>query len=161
SPGTMGVRARRTSSRALARSRRAGDSEPPPTASRPRGPRSMHTAARMLFFVALSALAFGLISPLPPVTPGTAHAAGPPPGPRVVYLARELSDECLLSLTSAVAGAVRGGVVLLDSEKLTGYTRAFLADFKPERVVPVGSFPDGIAALNRRLEIKAASPLNW
>jgi hypothetical protein len=115
----------------------------------------------MLFFVTFSALAFGLISPLAPVTPSSACAAGPVPGPRVVYLARELSDECFLTLSSAVAGAGKGGVVLLDCEKLTPYTKAFLADFKPERIVPVGSFPNGLAALNRRLGVKATTPISW
>jgi len=46
--------------------------------------------------------------------------------------------------------------VLLDTPKLSPHNKAFLAAFRPGRVVPVGSFPQGVANLQQRLGVTAA-----
>ena len=100
----------------------------------------MQNLARTLFFGSLSLLAFGLLGGPPD---HAALGADTPPSARTVYLARDLPDEGLITLSVAVAAADPSGVVLLDSPKLSPYTKAFLATFKPAKVVPVGSFPGG------------------
>src|SRR5690349_8677144 len=118
----------------------------------------MHTLARTLFFGSLAGLSLGLPagSPSGPRAATAAATAG-----RVVYLARDLSDEALIGLGAAVSACGPDGLVLLDAPKLSPYTKAFLAAYKPERVVPVGSFPDGVAELEGRLGVKAAAPVPW
>jgi hypothetical protein len=116
----------------------------------------MHTLARTSLFAALAALTFGpLEAPPSPAAPG----APAPPG-RVVYLARDLPEQRLLALTAAVA-ASPDALLLLDSDKLSPYLREFLAAYKPDRLVPVGAFPDGLADLERRLKFKPAAPVRW
>src|SRR5262249_7978921 len=67
----------------------------------------------------------------------------------------------LLTLTCAVAAAEHPGVVLLDSPKSTPYNKAFLAAFHPERVIPVGTFPDGLADVEQRLDVKTTAAVTW
>jgi hypothetical protein len=118
----------------------------------------MPTFARTLLFSALAAVAFGLpegaLSRL-------AETPAPLPADRVVYVARGLSDEAMLVLTSAVAAQGRQGVVLLDSDKTSPYIKAFLAAYRPGSVVPVGSFPDGIPDLDARLGVATAPVVPW
>jgi hypothetical protein len=71
--------------------------------------------------------------------------AAPPPG-RVVYLAGGLTHQEIVTCTSAVAGAGQPGVFLIDSAKAAPYTRAFLKAYQPDRVVPIGSFTQGVPA---------------
>jgi hypothetical protein len=114
----------------------------------------MPTFARTLLFSALAAIAFGL--------PDSALSQpAPSPAGRVVYIARGLSDEAMLVLTSAVAAEGRQGVVLIDSDKTSPYTKAFLAAYRSGRVVPVGSFPDGIPDLDARLGVSTAPVVPW
>ena len=79
---------------------------------------------------------------------------------RVVYLAGGLSDEGIISLTANVAASGHSGVVLIDSTKWTEQQKQFLHEFQPQRVVPVGTFPDGMADLERRLAPGAAARLS-
>ncbi len=80
---------------------------------------------------------------------------------REVFLAGKLSNENLITLTTAVRASGHPGVVLLDSAKSSTYTKAFLTAFRPERIIPVGSFPEGIPDLERRLDVTTAPPLAW
>src|SRR5947209_2828815 len=114
----------------------------------------MSTVARTLFFGTLAALAFGLLSTL-----GPARAADGAPAERVVYLARDLPDEALVTLSATAAA--RSGLLLLDSAKSAPYVQAFLGAFRPTRVVPVGTFPGGTAALERRLDLRTAPVVGW
>jgi hypothetical protein len=102
--------------------------------------------------LALLAVGFALV-------PGRGHADPAPE--RVVYLGGGLAPQDVVAFTAAVAGAGRPGVVLLDSARTTPYTRAFLAAYHPDRVVPVGPFPQGAADLGQRLDVKTAPVLEW
>jgi hypothetical protein len=89
--------------------------------------------------------------------------AGAPPAAteRIVYLARDLTDEQLIVLGSALAARRPEDVLLLDSSKASAYLKAFLAVYKPVQVIPVGGDANGIADLESRLGIQASAPLTW
>src|SRR5262249_51259513 len=72
-----------------------------------------------------------------------------------------LSAEDQVTFTATVAASGHPGLVLLDSTASSPYLKAFLAAFGPEQVVPVGSFSDGRADLDRRLGVKTAPPISW
>jgi hypothetical protein len=114
----------------------------------------MSTVARTLFFGTLAALAYGLLNTL-----GPARAAGGAPTERVVYLARDLPDEALVTLSATAAA--RGSLLLLDSARSAPYVQAFLGAFRPTRVVPVGTFPGGTSGLERRLDLRTAPVMAW
>ncbi len=123
-----------------------------------------HAVARMLLFGTLLVLSFALVGgPTPgPAAPHPAEPA-PPPQPlagRVVFVCNDLSPDQFVTL-SAAAAALPEGVVLLDSTRTDASARAFLAEFRPDRVIPVGSFPDGVADLQRRLGLAVAPPMAW
>ena len=80
---------------------------------------------------------------------------------RVVYLAGELSDEGIISLTANVAASGNSGVVLIDSTKWTEQQKQFVHEFQPERIVPVGAFPNGMADLEQRLAVKISPAVPW
>jgi Peptidase family C25 len=113
----------------------------------------MPSFARTLLFSALAAVAFGI--------PQGALSRPDATANRVVYVARGLSDEDMLVLTSAVAAEGRQGVVLIDSDKTSLYAKAFLAAYRPSRVIPVGGFPDGIPDLDARLGVSTAPVVPW
>src|SRR5438552_3144620 len=93
------------------------------------------------------------------VVRGASAAAEPA---RVVYLAGELSsEEDMIMLTAAIAAADPSGVLLLDSPKARPHLKAFLNEFRPERVIPIGSFPNGIPDLEQRLGIGTAPLVEW
>jgi hypothetical protein len=116
----------------------------------------MATFARTLLFGTAAALALVLAGPV-------AHALDPgtPPAGRVVYLARNLPDEALVVLGAALAARGEDSVLLLDSDARTPSLRSFLEDFHPDRVVPVGSFSDGGASLEKRLGVRPAPAVAW
>jgi len=65
-------------------------------------------------------------------------------------------------LTAALAASSRPGrVLLLDSPTASKANQAFLAAFKPGEVIPVGSFPEGVTALEKRLGTKTAGVVEW
>jgi hypothetical protein len=78
---------------------------------------------------------------------------------RTLYLGGCLSHEELLTVSSAVA-ADGESVLLLDSPACAPYLKAFLADYRPDRVVPVGSFPGGADALRHRLDRPTERPVS-
>src|SRR5437868_1141575 len=80
---------------------------------------------------------------------------------RTVFLGGGLSDADVVAFTANVAASGHPGVVLFDTPKAVAYTRPFLDAFRPERVVPVGSFPEGLDDLERRLGTKPVPPLVW
>src|SRR5436305_1425230 len=92
------------------------------------------------------------------VLPVRAGAAAEPPAPagRVAFVAGSLSPPELIMLTAAVAAGNHPGIVLLDSAKATRYLRTFLEAYHPERVLPVGNFPEGIHDAEQRLDIRMA-----
>ena len=65
-----------------------------------------------------------------------------------------------LSLLRALSASKSGGL-LLDSPKLSSYTKSFLTAYKPTHVIPIGSFTESVTVLDDRLEIKAAPLLTW
>jgi hypothetical protein len=120
----------------------------------------------MLFFFLLISTAFGLVASS---GPGPARARGDflwaspnrPKANRMVFVAGGLSDEALISLAANLAASRHPGILLLDSAKDSIYQKYFLKLFQPERLIPVGSFPEGIIDLERRLGAKAAPVIPW
>lgn len=80
---------------------------------------------------------------------------------RIVYLGGGLGDERLILFTTCLAASGKPGVVLLDTPKMAKANHEFLKAYQPTQVIPVGSFPEGVAELEERLGIKAAPPLEW
>ncbi len=118
--------------------------------------------ARALGLTLWSWLAFGLIGARDlPMTPARLGAAETLPAPRSVYLGRGLSDTALIQFGAALAAADPAAVLLLDSECLSPYTAAFLAAYRPGRVVPVGWYPEGVRELEDRLKVPAEPVVPW
>jgi hypothetical protein len=117
-----------------------------------------HKIARTLLLAALAGLAFGLLEALPdsPLAPNA--WAGPTPPARVVYVAGELSDANLIVVGSALAGSGKPATLLLDTPAASPHLKAFLADYKPDAVIPVGRFPKGVADLEQRLDVCTGDP---
>lgn len=125
-----------------------------------------HRLARMLLFSLLLAPAFGLADcPLPGIScPATSVLLANTPSTdttRVVYLAGNLSNEKLVMLGAAIAAAERPGLLLLDSKKAANAQRRLLQSYRPNRVIPIGRFVNGISDLEQRLEWKVESILDW
>jgi hypothetical protein len=80
---------------------------------------------------------------------------------RVVYLVGRVADEDLIALTSAFAAGDPSPVVLLDTPATAPYLAGFFAGFRPDRVVPIGSFADAADERERRLGVSLAPPLEW
>jgi hypothetical protein len=78
---------------------------------------------------------------------------------RTVYLGGNLNDEAILSLGAAAAHS--GAILLLDSPTLTPHLRHFLSDYQPERIIPVGEYPEGQAGLTRRLGMTVEPVVPW
>ena len=98
---------------------------------------------------------------LPTLAAALPTAQPAPPSERLVYLVRDLDDENLIVLGSALAAWREDSVLLLDSLKASPYLKAFLAAYQPARVVPVGGDASGIADLEGRLNVKTTAPLTW
>jgi hypothetical protein len=77
---------------------------------------------------------------------------------RVVYLAGQTSPESLVSFTCAAARGPANAVVLIDSPKARTANKAFLDAYRPTKIVAAGTFPDGIAELEKRLDREAVMP---
>jgi hypothetical protein len=75
---------------------------------------------------------------------------------RTVFLAGGLSGEQTVTLTAALQASGHPGVLLFDAPPSARWTRAFLREFRPSQVVPVGSFHEGAAALGQRLGVPVA-----
>ncbi len=117
----------------------------------------MPLLARMLIRLAGFALALGILAADAQPT----LWAAPPAAERTVYLARDLPDENLIVLGAALAAWREDSVLLLDSAKVSPYLKTFLAAYKPTRVVPVGGDVASVKELERRLDIKTSTPVNW
>lgn len=119
------------------------------------------------FFLLGSAIvALRLCSVSPPgpslVVPNELRAAPAVARPeRSVFLGGDLADLDLLVFTANFAASGHPGVVLLDGPKSTAGNRAFLEAFGPDEVIPVGSFFQGIADVQRRLGVHTTPPLAW
>lgn len=124
-----------------------------------------HHLARTLFLAVFVGLGFGLLGgPIPgtgsPADSLWANPARTQPR-RIVFLAGKMAEENLVAFTASVAASGHPGIVLLDTAKTSPHNKVFLASYKPERVVPVGSFPDGLTDLERRLEVKSDPIRPW
>ena len=78
-----------------------------------------------------------------------------------MFLGGGLEDEDLLTCSVTLAASGHPGLLLLDSPKESSYLKDFLAAFRPEQVIPVGAFPDGIPDLEQRLGVKTSPALQW
>jgi hypothetical protein len=122
--------------------------------------------ARTLLFVLFLTLSLSLLGGSLLGTPPRSAPmewTGPARGraERQVFLGGGLSDEGVITFTTTVLASGHPGVVLLDSEKLGSPCKNFLAALRPERVIPVGSFPDGITELERKLNATVAPRIPW
>jgi hypothetical protein len=72
-----------------------------------------------------------------------------------------LSDEQFLALSAAIAASTPSGILLIDAPESSLHIRNFLREYRPERVVPVGTFPQGVGDLERRLGVTAAPAVQW
>jgi len=126
----------------------------------------MRPTVRLLSLAALASLVLlvGFVG-----LPGSA-APGPGPGwtdlpresaERVVFLGGELEEEELIAFSANLAASGHPGVLLLDAPRLSPFLRTFLSAFKPETIVPIGSFPEGAADLRKRLGTATEPPLPW
>lgn len=111
------------------------------------------------------ALGVGLVdSPVADVT-GLSGAAWANPARtharRVVFLAGSLSHEQTVTLGAGLAASKHPGVLLLDSIKSSPYHKLFLSAYRPERVLPVGTFAEGESELEQRLGTGVAPALDW
>jgi hypothetical protein len=119
-----------------------------------------------LFVALLAALGLGLLNG--PV-PGAGGARGgllwarsaPANDERLAFIAGGLSNESLVVLTSAVAARASSAVLLIDSPDSSAHNKNFLNSYRPQGVIPVGAFPNGIADLESRLGVKTAPVLAW
>jgi hypothetical protein len=125
-----------------------------------------HQAARILFFTLFLGLAVALLGGDSLGTPRTTEplawtGSARPRAQKQVFLGGNLSDEQVVTFTATVVASGHPGVVLLDSAKASAPAKDFLAAFRPDRVIPVGSFPEGITDLERRLNISPEAVLPW
>jgi len=104
---------------------------------------------------------FGLLACLVFSLAGLALRGSPPLGDvspilpkRVVFLGGEMSAEALIQFSSAVAARDDNNVLLFDIPGSQVYTKAFLKAYHPDRIIPVGVFPQGVNDLERRLELR-------
>jgi hypothetical protein len=94
--------------------------------------------------------------------PGRSAASPPAEGARRnVYLARGLSDESLITLQATLAAFDPDSLLLLDTDATAPHVKAFLASFRPARIVPIGSFPSDGADLETRLGLRPEPIVAW
>ncbi|TMQ31625.1 MAG: hypothetical protein E6K70_22415 [Planctomycetota bacterium] len=91
-----------------------------------------------------------------------ARSAEPTQAPvaRTIYLVGDLPEEDLMMVTAAVAVGDHPGVLLLNSPKSKPFLKTFLAAFRPETIVPIGSFPHGVPELEERSKVDPAKVLD-
>ena len=118
--------------------------------------------ARALFLAVWSWLVFGLLgvctTPFPPARLAAVEALA---ANRPIYLSHGLSDIDLLQFGTALAAGDPNAVLLIDSECLSPHIESFLGTYPHGRIVPVGTFPEGVRELEQRLKIKAEPALAW
>jgi hypothetical protein len=122
--------------------------------------------ARALFFSLLVGLGIGLLGgPVPGTNSslGAALLASPaqPQAERVVFLAGGLTQEQLVTLSTGLVASGHRGTLLIHSSKSSPYHKLFLRSFQPQRLVPVGSFPNGGADLEDQLGTKPEATVEW
>jgi hypothetical protein len=98
--------------------------------------------APWLLFVTLLGTGCGARTTLEAAAAPPAATAPSARAERVVFVARGLSDEDLVALTANAAACNPHAVILLDTPTARPYVQAFLAEYKPDRLVPVGAFAD-------------------
>src|SRR5439155_26837577 len=109
--------------------------------------------------IGLICLVLATCGPLSSDPPQQSSVAAP--SERVVYIGGGLSDEDLITFTTCAAASGRSGFVLLDTPRAARANQVFLTALQPRRVVPVGSFPQGAAELERRLGMTPSPVLPW
>lgn len=78
---------------------------------------------------------------------------------RTVFLLGELAEEDLIAFTSGLAAAGHQGVLLLDTPPHSKNTEAFLTNYGPDKIVPLGKFAGGQAAVETRLGRRVQAPI--
>jgi hypothetical protein len=120
----------------------------------------------MLLFTILIALAFGLVDVPDVLSPPTTEAApwadtARPKTRDTVFLASNLSREQLVSLSASLAACRHPGMLLIDSKRSTPNHKLFLRAYKPDNVIPIGTFPETDGAREDRLGVETAPVIDW
>lgn len=88
------------------------------------------------------------------------EAERPATATRVAYVVGHLAEEELLAFLATASAMDPTRVVLLDTPAAAPYLKDFLKEYRPERVVAVGSFTDTPADRDRRLGVTLMEPAN-
>jgi hypothetical protein len=74
----------------------------------------------------------------------------------VVFVAGGLSEEERITVPAAIAATGQASIVLLDTPLTRAHARVFVEAYRPDCLVPVGSFPKGTTDLEAALGMKVA-----
>lgn len=80
---------------------------------------------------------------------------------RPVYIGGGLNDEKLILFSTCLAASRKPAVLLIDTPKMSKPNQEFLKAYQATQLIPVGSFPEGVADLEQRSGMKAAPSLEW
>ncbi len=79
----------------------------------------------------------------------------------VVFLGGNLSQESMITFTTALAASGRRGVFLIDSPRSRQYTQPFIREYRPRHIVPVGEFTETRSELERRQQAEMTEIQSW
>jgi hypothetical protein len=88
-------------------------------------------------------------------------AAEPPASRRTVYLARNLSEENLITFSAHLTASDPSGILLLDDARTHASTKHFLTAYQPEQLASVGAFVEEVPALEERLGMRFTTTWTW
>ena len=103
----------------------------------------------------ITVLLVGVVLLLPGMGRSPAQSPDLQRNERVVFLAGDLDDTDLISLSANLAAIKQARVLLLDSPQSRPFLKGFLSAYRPNRVVAVGPF-EGIEA---ELGLRLGTPL--
>ena len=89
------------------------------------------------------------------------EAPRPDVAARTVYVVGKLNDEDLIMFLTAVAAMEPAPAVVFDSPATAAHLKDFLQQYRPARVISVGSFPDSDSERKRRLGVNVVETVDW
>jgi hypothetical protein len=85
----------------------------------------------------------------------------PPPTGRTAFLGTGLSDEQVIALSANFAASGRSDPLLLDAPRARRFLRQFLSAYRPDKVTPIGSAPNGGEEVRREVGSWVGPLLEW